>query len=458
MRVFAAHSARGGLWAWALVLSLMVSGVPEVKGGSGSEPAATAISTDTVDLPTESSNPGVVVAREVFQTLRFRQPVYACAAPSDDHNLYVVERGGMILRAHRSPSGDELAEVFLDLTPVTHANPFLDDGMLGLAFHPTFGQDGARYSGDFFVYYITEIGGHAYYRLARFTVATPGGPADPESEEVLIQQLDRNPIHNGGSLLFGPDGCLYLSIGDEGSQADPFQSSQKIDDGLFSGILRIDVDRRGGALSHPPKRQPARGRTAGYHIPKDNPFIGVIGALEEFWAIGFRSPHRMSWDAGRNAIWLGDVGGGAGESIELARPGTNHQWSYREGRSAFTYSYLRGTPPSPPVGIDTNPLFDYPHENGNRAVIGGYVYRGSELPQLHGCYIFGDSGSSRIWAMKLRGDEPVAIEMLTVLPTFPRAGITSFGVDAHGEILICVMGEENQRDGRVYRLGRGTGE
>ena len=440
---------------WTLVLTGIIA--PVAIGGHASDIIASGETRPTLELPSEPARPGFFAAREVFETLRFNQPVYVCAAPSDDRWLYVVERGGVIHRARYRRDEDQRAEVFLDLSAATHATPFLDDGMLGLAFHPHYGREGSPHSGELFVYYITEIGGLTYYRLSRFKVPEPGGRADPVSERVLIQQLDRDPIHNGGSLLFAPDGCLYLSIGDEGSQADPYRSSQKIDDGLFSGILRIDVDRRGGTFSHPPRRQPRRGRTAGYFIPSGNPFVGTPGALEEFWAIGLRSPHRMSWDPVRYAIWLGDVGGGAGESIELARHGTNHQWSYREGRFAFTHSYLRGQPPSPPIGIDTNPILDYPHDDGNRAIIGGYVYRGRDLPDLRGSYLFGDSGSSRVWAMKLRGDQPVAIELLTVLPTFPRAGITSFGLDPHGEILICVMGDESQRDGRVYRLIRGAG-
>lgn len=388
---------------------------------------------------------------DVFPWLWFYQPVLVCPAPNDRKHLYVLERPGTIRRFVNDPNTVE-SHVFLDLTAKTTYR--YDSGLLGLAFHPHYGQAGKYGSRHFYVFYTTIIGDMMYDRLSRFTVNKDYKIADRSSEKLLIQQEDRSYIHNGGTITFGPDGFLYLCVGDEGGQGDPYRSTQRIDDSLFSGVLRMDVDCQGGSISHPPTRQPSRGQTSGYYIPNDNPFVGMPNALEEFWAIGLRSPQRMAFDPANGNLWSSDVGQARWESIERINRGTNHQWSYREGFAPYTWSYLKGKKPSPYIGIERWPIFQYFHAHGDRCCIGGMVYRGEKLPELAGKYLFADFGSGRIWAMSYEQLIAKRIELLTQVHTMYHHGIASFGSDADGEAYVCLLGPPTEPRGKILRLRR----
>jgi glucose/arabinose dehydrogenase len=167
----------------------------------------------------------------------------------------------------------------------------------------------------------------------------------------------------------------------------------------------------------------------------------VPRALEEFWSIGLRNPHRFSFDG--TTVWGGDIGQDRVEKVFRASRGSNHQWSYREGTLPFARSYLAGVPPKPPVGTETAPAFEYAHTNGNGAVIGGYVYRGVLFPELAGKYVFGDFNSGRIWAL-----EAPNVRTLLTLPADRR--LTSFGIDRDRELLLCVFGKPST----ILRLAR----
>ena len=211
-------------------------------------------------------------------------------------------------------------------------------------------------------------------RLSRFHVPDGATVANPASEVVLINQYDRHMWHNGGNMFFGPDGFLYIPFGDEGGIADEFNQAQRMNGGLFSGVLRIDVDCN-PTRSHPIRRQPRSppnspaSYSANYYIPNDNPWLDPGGSiLEEFWAVGLRSPHRMTYDAISGQIWLGDIGQNNREEINLIERGANYQWAYREG--AFPGFFPQ---PSPLIGTDKPPIYDYGRGNGDTCVIGGYV-------------------------------------------------------------------------------------
>ncbi len=407
---------------------------------------------DTVRFPLTAPSSSSWKLVNAFPTLKFFEPTCAVAALDGSNRIFVLERRGTIQVVEQEHHKFN-KRLFLDVFDRISREPYEDDGALGMALHPEFGQPNSPNRGYFYVFYTAEVDGSRHDRLARFTVPDGSLLADPASRLVLIDQPDRDIWHNGGALMFGPDGFLYVGVGDEGgNQPDEFQNGQRVDKNLFSGILRLDVDQRGGGVSHPIRRQPEVGGTAHYYIPSDNPFVGLENVLEEFWATGLRNPHRMSFDPITGKLWVGDVGQQFREEVNIAHAGSNHQWSYREGRLPMTESYLKGKKPERIYGDETPPLWDYPHLHGDNCVIGGYVYRGAKYPQLQGKYIFGDNGSGRVWALQERGNEqPEVVELLN-MPFASKTGLASFALDAEGELLIVILGDANKDDGGVYRL------
>jgi uncharacterized repeat protein (TIGR03806 family) len=480
---------------WCLGLLVLAAAAYMVWPRSG---LGARVVNEQVRLPLSTPGAGAYRAVEVFPNLRFFEPTCVVPLPGGSGSLLVLERRGTIqLVQGRGP--DATKQLFIDALDDVWREPYEDDGALGLVLHPQFGEPGSPCGGDLFVFYTARLGGQRYDRLERLRIQWPaaadallrvdvpaqaagsqpgaarssGSPparddarlaaaASPAARVVqrwvLIEQLDEDLWHNGGALAFGPDGFLYVGVGDEGGNTpDEFANGQRIDRDLFCGVLRIDVDCQGGEVSHPPPRQPDSGRTAHYYIPNDNPFVGVPGALEEFWATGLRNPHRMAFDLQTGWLWAGDVGQQRREEINLIGRGTNHQWSYAEGRLPMTESWLAGRKPQPYHGIETPPLFDYAHVNGNNCIIGGYVYRGTHLPELQGTYLYGDNGSGRIWALHYehRADGQVRVvrnvELLAV-PATSKTGLASIDRDADGEPLLCILGEAGREDGRILGI------
>ena len=260
--------------------------------------------------------------------------------------------------------------------------------------HPRFGkEEGKDYLYAFYIHHPTSNANpnatEPYStRLSRFTWNPANSTFNPASELIMIHQYDTSKGHDGGGLVFGADGFLYVSCGDEGTQGTEANAhTQKINDRFRSGLWRIDVDQHGGNVSHPIIRQPYNASpshgslTQGYYIPNDNPWVNPNGSvLEEYYSIGLRNPHRISFDA-PTGIWIGDVGYENREEVDLVdAPGLNFQWSYREGNAAGFRSK-----PSPLIGTEREPVFDYSHSGSDslgNCVIGGYVYRGTALPWL----------------------------------------------------------------------------
>jgi len=399
---------------------------------------------------------------QAFPNLTFDDPVYFGAEPRTNR-LYVCERQGRIYHFVNDPATTSKT-LFLDRTPVTQG--YDDCGMMGIAFHPEYGIPGSANRGYVYVYYQfsespTSGPGRppsatpGFNRLSRFTVPDGSLVADPASELVLINQFDRHVWHNGGAMLFGPDGFLYVSNGDEGAANDSYNQSQEINSGLFSGVLRIDVDQD-PSRSHPTRRQPQSDTSppggwtnvtfsANYYIPNDNPWLDPGGSiLEEFYAVGLRSPHRMTFDPATGRIWLGDIGQGAREEVDLIEKGGNYQWAYREGNNNGPKAK-----PNPIIGVDKPPVYDYGRGAGDTCVIGGYVYRGSLHPSLYGKYIFGDNTSGRVWAMTYDGINPTTVvELLDTGWPNNYQGLSSFGLDNHHELYLCNLGRPSQ----IYKL------
>jgi glucose/arabinose dehydrogenase len=314
--------------------------------------------------------------------------------------MFVVQQPGSIRIVL---NGTLLATAFLDLTSKVDFGG--EKGLLGLAFHPQFPQNHL-----FYVHYDRVSSGQMQSVIAEYQVS-PSDPnqADPNSERSLLTVDQPFPNHKGGQLAFGPDGFLYIGLGDGGSEGDPLHNGQNLQT-LLGKMLRIDVDHRSGTLQ--------------YAIPPSNPFAAG-GGLPEIGAYGLRNPWRFSFEPGAGRLFCGDVGQDTYEEIDILQSGKNYGWSVMEGMHCF----------NPASGCNmtglTLPIAEYTHAEGD-AVMGGYVYKGAAIPSLSGAYIFGDFGSGTIWELT---EAPAGTWTRTKLLSTGR-NISSFGQDVAGEIYV----------------------
>lgn len=386
-----------------------------------------------------------------FETFGNFNSVLVIASPPDSVNeLYLGERSGRIIVYSDVENSIREDTPFLQIPSTVTTNG--ENGLLGLAFHPEYQQNGY-----FFVFYTSQReGGQRTNRVSRFSRSASNRlAADPDSEVILFDQIDDASNHNGGDIHFGPDGYLYISLGDEGSGNDSLNNSQVIDRDFFAGIARIDVDKLLGNVEptgHPDIPRDNDGN-AFYSIPIDNPLVEQwqqngsdpdSDLRLEFYAIGIRNAWRMSFDPATGDLWAGDVGQGAREEIDIIEKGGNYGWAFREG-------FIEGPKSqTPPAGFETvlDPVHDYPRSQGV-SVTGGLVYRGSRLPELEGAYIFADYGSNRVWALfQSDSDEPPIVEQITSV-----SNPVEFATDpTNGDLLISSL------SGSVRRLVRGDGQ
>ncbi len=388
---------------------------------------------------------------DVFPGLRFDQPLDVVSAPGDKDRLFIVEKTGRVRVVTGLGTAGPVKKLFLDLTHPRDGALHTESecGVLGLAFAP----DHAK-SGRFFVYYSVKIDGRLNQRLSRFEVS-PGEPdhADPTKEQPLFTQADPADNHNGGDLHFGPDGCLYVSVGDGGAGDDAFNNARYINKGFFAAILRLDVDQKEGSLPpnpHPGLALDAKG-AAFYSVPKDNPFVGATSyhgqpvdpktVRTEIWATGLRNPWRFSFDLPSGRLFAGDVGQDLYEEVDIITKGGDYGWSYREGFHSFSQG--PGGSNEPKDFKPLLPIFEYPHPLFGISVTGGMVYHGSRFPQLEGKYIFADYGIGRVVALRDEGQPVWVDEYLAQEP-----GIASIAADPRdGELLFANIGL-----GKIQRL------
>lgn len=339
-------------------------------------------------------------------------PLYLTAPPGDAARLFIVEQTGSVRVVK---DGALLPEPFLDLGERVSKGG--EQGLLGLAFDPDFAS-----SGSLVVHY-TDLAGNT--TLSRFRVSpTDPDRADPTSEEIILTAAQPFSNHNGGQVTFGPDGFLYLGLGDGGSSGDPGNRGQDRSD-LLGSILRIDVH------AAPP-----------YAIPVDNPFAGLPDARPELWSIGLRNPWRFSFDRATGDLYIADVGQNLREEIDVstaaegAGRGFNYGWSVMEGSTCV------GGSGSDQAGL-TLPALEYGHDEGC-SVTGGYVYRGSAVPSLQGQYFYGDFCGG--WVRSFRYSDGVVTDRLSWPSLSPGGPVVSFGEDASGELYVLEAG------GRVFRI------
>jgi glucose/arabinose dehydrogenase len=321
--------------------------------------------------------------------------------PNDNTGrFFVVEQSGTIRIIANSLllSGD-----FLDIaSKITTGSEM---GLLGLTFHPSYSQNRR-----FFVNYNRTVGAQLQTVIAEYQAsASDANQADPASERVLLTVDQPFPNHKGGQLAFGPDGFLYIGLGDGGSGGDPFGNGRSLQTRLGK-MLRIDVDRTDPGLQ--------------YAIPTDNPFAAG-GGLPEIWAYGLRNPWRFSFESGTGRLFCADVGQDSFEEVDLLQNGGNFGWNTMEGLHCFNPSSSCNM-----TGLIL-PIAEYSHSEGE-AVIGGYVYKGSGIPSLVGTYILGDYISGAIWGLK--ETTPGSWTRSRLLST--QRNISSFGQDAAGEVYV----------------------
>jgi glucose/arabinose dehydrogenase len=361
--------------------------------------------------------------QKAFPNLSFDRPIDLQSARDGTGRLFVAEHRGIIKVLSNGQGSAAQAkefnqsEVFLDIQDKV----FFDGnelGLLGFAFHPDYENNG-----HFYVNYIAD--NPLRNVISSFTVSpTDPNKADPDSELIILEIVQPHPFHNGGQLVFGPDnGYLYIAVGDGGPPGGAGGRAQDVTN-LFGTVLRIDVDNPQGSLN--------------YGIPADNPFSGNNeGIREEIYAYGLRNVFRMSFDAVTGKLWAGDVGEASREEIDIIQKGKNYGWPIMEGFSCF----------DPPSNCDETgleePVFDYGRENGDRTIIGGFVYRGNDVPQLEGVYVYGDFVTSRIWGLQF---DEVNNPINTELVDFDDFCLVSFGIDENNELYVVCF------DGNIYTI------
>jgi glucose/arabinose dehydrogenase len=350
---------------------------------------------------------------KAFPNLSFSKPVDLQNSGDGTNRLFAVEQQG-IIKVFSNHQDVSTEKIFLDIRDKIISGD--EKGLLGLAFHPDYKQ-----SGYFYIDY-TSPSPILHTVVARYKVSNSNpDSADENSELILLTQEQPFENHNGGKVVFGPDGYLYISFGDGGSGGDPYNNGQNLQ--TFLGkILRIDINSANGNLN--------------YSIPPSNPFAGnTLGYKEEIFAYGLRNPWRFSFDFTTNKLWCADVGQNQWEEIDTIQSGKNYGWRIMEGKHCY----------NPPSGCDTSgltfPIWEYDHSSGNCSITGGFVYRGNSVPELIGKYIYADYCSSNIWALNAKG---TSVENELLLKT--SGGITAFGFDQNSELYFCDF------DGNIYKF------
>jgi mono/diheme cytochrome c family protein len=438
--------------------------------------AALRLPNTTVTVP-NTPPPVTYQVVDAFPGLTINQPLALRPAPGAAYTnkLFIVERRGYVSYIPDVTVTNPVRQVMLDISNQIQFDISANDGELGLQsmdFHPGFATNGF-----FFVTYTAPGGNPFQLRLARFTANPANLTVNTNTQVILWSTTKREFNHNGGDLHFGKDGYLYVSMGDEGDQYNVHTNAQRIDVSLYSGILRLDVDKKPGSLEPNapqtavfPKLTIPLGvnNHAYYSIPPDNPFLGAttnangsavdtVHLRAEFYAIGMRHPWRFSVDPVTGEIWVGIVGQDLYEEIDLLKKGGNYGWPYYEA-THLTIPLYGGAPAhpglfNPPAGfVREVPLWEYPHTSvpgsdpsfSGLDVCGSLPYHGSRILQLTNAYIFGDfDAGGNIWALRRPTTNTVIIERLAGQP-----GIAAFGPDPNnGDVLLC-----NYLQNKIQRL------
>jgi len=346
---------------------------------------------------------------EAFPNLSFEHPVDFQTANDGTNRLFVVEQSGLIYTFANDQQVTKKT-LFLDIKSLVDDSGN-EEGLLGLAFHPNYAQNG--------YFYVNFTNNQNKTVIARFQAQPSTSNIVNINSMVSVLEFEQ-PFtnHNGGQLVFGPDGFLYIAAGDGGGGGDSNGNGQNLNT-LLGKILRIDVNQTKGNLN--------------YGIPTDNPFINNPNSRGEIYAYGFRNPWRMSFDSAIGELWVADVGEQDYEEVDKVTLGANYGWNTMEGLHCFDAS-------SCDTSNLTLPVYEYNHANGDHSITGGFVYRGLKIPNLQGLYVFADFVSGRIWTLNAS-----SFESKVLFDT--EINISSFGIDANKELYFCGF------DGKIYTFG-----
>jgi len=364
-----------------------------------------------------------------FDKLKFERCVAIAAPPDGTDRIFVVEQPGRVKWFENRPDAAE-AVLALDLSAKVLSSGN-EEGMLGIAFHPKF-KDNRQV---FLQYSFPKLGPqrkrdpNTRNIVARFEMDPKREKILPDSEKIILEVKQPYENHNGGVLQFGPDGYLYIGLGDGGAANDPHGNGQNMKT-MLGKFLRIDVDRTEGEKA--------------YAIPKDNPFVGKEDVLPEIWSSGWRNPWGYHFDRKTGELWSGDVGQDKWEEINIVRKGGNYGWNVREAMHEFKAA---------PGGPFEEPVIEHAHAkpkmtDGANSITGGCVYRGKRLKELDGIYLYGDFVTGNVYALKWDGKKVVESKLLF---EFKMKQIATFGEDRDGDVLWSTF-----TDGKLYRfkLGR----
>lgn len=375
----------------------------------------------TLLLSANISKAPLVGLQQAYPNLTFEMPVEFLSPGDGTSRIFVIAQKGVI-HLFENQSDVSKTKEFLNITDKVVSGG--ERGLLGLAFHPDF-----KKNGYFYVNYTR--GNPLETAISRFQVSK-NNPyvADPGSEVVLLTYAQPYSNHNGGKIAFGKDGYLYISAGDGGSGGDPQNNSQNRKE-LLGKIMRIDVNAKSGRLP--------------YGIPADNPFAGnKEGFREEIYAYGLRNVWKFSFDSQTGRLWAGDVGQNTREEINIIDKGGNYGWKVMEGMICYTGRNSDNKGDNCTATGLVKPVYEYLHSARlGQSVTGGFVYRGKQLPQLVGKYIFGDYQSGMIWALSPKKDGSYETELLADLDGL----VSAFGEDADKELYVC-----SYADGKILKL------
>jgi glucose/arabinose dehydrogenase len=382
----------------------------------------------------------VIELKAAFPELKFNRPLWMEEAPDGSKRLFVIEQDGKVLMFPRERGAKE-PKVFAD---ISDRKPHVqnEEGLLAFAFDPHFKSNGA-----FYLYYVQQSPKRSVLSQIQVSKSDPN-KADLATERVLLEIPQPYWNHKGGTLVFGPDGYLYLSVGDGGNGGDPHNVGQS-GHHLLGKILRLDVNSRTGNLA--------------YGIPKDNPFAAKEkdgspkadpfdttpeGLRPEIWAYGLRNVWRMSFDRETGELWAGDVGQDKWEEVDLIVKGGNYGWSVTEGFHDYKKQKAQGKLIEPIIEYGHNAGMSaeckFPDHSPGISITGGYVYRGKKIPSLRGVYVYGDFAMGTVWGLRYENGQLTEHGTLSTENTLRQ--ICSFAEDGEGELYALAF------DGKIYEL------